>query len=182
MVRLGHEAFSRIFFAIGIFAASARPSAESAVVRDRAYDLVGGVWTCRTFAGNSLTHRYHRAEDAVSLVGDTDVNLGSRRATLGEAYTYRHARVMWVVSLAHGNFTAQADPFFAEEWTFVGRDVEIGHDWHVRIFLATSRRGGLRERSSDWRITLGKVTLERTHSQRRVKEYFSRALAALRFI
>ena len=128
--------FLVFFFALGIFAASARPSAESAVVRDRAYDLVGGVWTCRTFAGNSLTHRYHRAEDAVSLVGDTDVNLGGRRATLGEAYTYRRARGMWVVSLAHGNFTAQADPFFAEEWTFVGRDVEIGHDWHVRMIFS----------------------------------------------
>ena len=94
---------------------------------DRAYNLIGGIWTCHTFAGTPITHQYHRDDDTASLIVDSTVQIEGRTAELRETYRFHHSTSSWSASLADGKFVATAKPWFGEKWLFEGIDTERGH-------------------------------------------------------
>jgi hypothetical protein len=108
------------------------PALLSTHENDHAYELVGGKWTCRTFAGTPIAHEFLRAEDAVSLDVGTTVRVDKQKITLHETYRLHRSTGRWSVSLASGQFIATAGPWNARTWTFSGIDTENG-----RAFDAT---------------------------------------------
>ena len=93
---------------------------------DRAYDLVGGTWTCRTFAGTPIEHIYRRAKDAESLDVDTALAIDGQKVRLHETYRFRDSTERWTVSLDSGQFVATAAPWTGETWTFSGINTANG--------------------------------------------------------
>jgi len=95
--------------------------------RDKAYDLVGGRWSCRTFGGTAFSHQYSRGEDAASLIVSTDVKIEGKPYTLKERYQYHRLTQTWSVTLAGGQFAATAGRWLGRSWVFSGVDSEDGH-------------------------------------------------------
>ena len=103
------------------------------VTADNAYELVGGVWSCKTFAGNPLQHTFRRDEDAVSLIAETTVEFNGRTGKMNEVYRFHRDHRNWEVSLVDGKFIARAAPWLGSKWTFEGNDSENGAETRVRI-------------------------------------------------
>jgi hypothetical protein len=100
---------------------------------DRAYELIGGEWECKTFADTAFTRTYRRDEDAVSIIAETDVHIAGRIGKLIEVYRKHRDANKWVVSLVGGQIVAMARPWHNGDWTFEGRDAEPGHDTPLRM-------------------------------------------------
>ncbi len=100
---------------------------------DRAYVLIGGEWACKTFAGTAFTRMYRRDEDAVSIIGETDVPIAGHVGKLVEVYRKHNEANKWVVSLVGGQIVAVAKPWRAGDWIFEGHDAEPGHDTRMRM-------------------------------------------------
>jgi hypothetical protein len=104
---------------------------------DRAYALIGGEWTCKTFAGTAFTRTYRRDEDAVSMIGETDVPIAGHIGKLIEVYRKHSNGNKWVVSLVGGQIVAVAKPWQTGDWIFEGHDSEPGHDTRMRMIYRT---------------------------------------------
>jgi hypothetical protein len=100
---------------------------------DRAYELIGGEWECKTFGGTSFTRTYRRDEDAVSIIAETDVPIGGHIGKLVEVYRKHKDENKWVASLVDGQIIAVAKPWQSGDWIFDGHDSEPGHDARVRM-------------------------------------------------
>ena len=94
--------------------------------KDRAYDLVSGKWTCRTFAGTPIEHVYRRTKEFGSLDVDTILAVDGQKVRLHEVYRLRKSSGLWSVSLDSGQFIATAAPWIGDTWTFSGIVTEKG--------------------------------------------------------
>jgi hypothetical protein len=100
---------------------------------DRAYVLVGGEWSCKTFAGTAFSRTYRRDEDAVSIIAQTDVPIAGHVGKLVEVYRKHGDANKWVASLVGGQIVAVAKTWRTGDWVFEGHDSEPGHDTRMRM-------------------------------------------------
>jgi hypothetical protein len=97
------------------------PVTSDDAVTDRSTTLIGGRWSCMSFAGTKLSHRYSRGDDGLSFdVVTTFVLSNTRTAKARETYRFEHDALLWRVKLSDGSIVATAPPWIGLTWTFTG--------------------------------------------------------------
>jgi len=108
------------------------PSAKPAL-RDRAQNLVGGVWQCETIAGSTGTHTYTAGEYDDSIELEISLHSGSRTFDITEVYRFDGTRNGWTVETSGGTYRGTAAPWTGEKWIFDGTEKTSGQRRPVRM-------------------------------------------------
>ncbi len=91
------------------------------VLLDRSSTLIGGSWSCMSFGGTPLYHRYTHSDDGNSIdVATTFVLPEHKIGKAKETYRFKRATLLWLAKLADGSIVASAPPWIGVTWTFTG--------------------------------------------------------------
>jgi hypothetical protein len=114
-------------------APSPQPAGPLPTPRDRAANLLGGVWQCETIAGSTGTHTYTENEDDGSIELQTELHTGFRTFRITEIYRFDDSRNSWTVETQGGAYSGSAPAWNGGKWIFDGFERLRGNRRPVRM-------------------------------------------------
>lgn len=91
----------------------------TAPVRDRAFSLVGGAWSCATKSGDPAKHVYTRNADG-SIKLHNELLIAKKVFAIDETYRFDKSKGQWSTVTQGNAYVGVASPWKQTNWTFVG--------------------------------------------------------------